>query len=52
MDRFFYQLTVLASAACVSVISISILFPSLRQANLSDSSPTVANSKVSIEYQR
>ncbi|MGK7943364.1 MAG: hypothetical protein AB4058_02735 [Microcystaceae cyanobacterium] len=51
MDKIFYQLTVLATAACVGVISLSILFPASRQANTSALSPNMTNNTIIIDSQ-
>ncbi|MGK7933388.1 MAG: hypothetical protein AB4041_18415 [Microcystaceae cyanobacterium] len=49
MDRIFYQLTVLTTAACLGVISLSVLLPTGRQADSTALSPSVANNVILIE---
>lgn len=51
MDRLLHQLTVLASATCIGLISMSMLFPASRQANLSNLSPDIANRVSVIDLQ-
>ncbi len=49
MDRIFYQLTVLATAGCLGVISLSTLFPASRQVNSAALSPNIANNVIIID---
>ncbi len=49
MDRFLYQLTVLASATCVGIIFLSILFPSHRRANLANVSSNLEPNNLQVQ---
>jgi hypothetical protein len=49
MDKILYQLTVLTTAACVGVISLSTLFPASRHANSAAFSPSMANNAIIID---
>lgn len=52
MDRIFHQLTVLAAGACLGIISLSVLFPTHRQADVSSLSSDTNNSVIIIQSEK